>query len=140
MATVRQAIAALQAHAITAGAKEAPNDPPESNVAFPFAVCYMTTANIEVEAYAQRRDIVTLVLDYHWCRELLPLDIQAVMPFYESFPDLLINDPTLGGTVDTIRFGKDSSISVQFGGMEYAGQKTIGFRFSIPVKIRSAAA
>jgi len=140
MATLREAISAIQAHAITAGAQEAPTDPTESNVKFPFSVCYPSTGTIGGEAQAQRRDLVNLFLDYHVARQLLPQDVQTALTFYEAFPDLLINDPTLGGNVSALNMGRDNGISFQFGQMEYAGIDTIGFRFTIPVKVRSATA
>jgi len=138
MATVREIIAKIQAHAITAGANEAPTDPPESNAGFPFSVCYIASGTIGAEAQGQRRDLLSLNLDYHLARQNLPTAIEQSLAFYESFPDLLINDPMLGGTASALNMGREGNIGVQYGGMEYAGVKTIGFRFSIPVKIRSA--
>lgn len=139
MATLRTVISAIQAHALTAGAKEAPTDPTEAANVFPFSVCYPETGSIGAEAQGQRRDLTTLVLDLHVARALLPDDIQGALPFYESFPDLLINDPTLGGTVSTINMSADSRITWEFGEMTYAGQPTLGWRFHIPVKLRSAS-
>ena len=140
MATVREIIAVIQGHALTAGAKQAPVDPPEGNAGFPFSVCYIGSSTILVEAQSQRRDIVVLNLDFHIARAHLPMDVQAALSFYESFPDLLVNDPLLAGTSSGITFGREAGIGVAFGGMEYAGIETIGFRFTIPVKIRSATA
>ncbi|MCZ2078370.1 MAG: hypothetical protein LC130_25645 [Bryobacterales bacterium] len=132
--TLRAAITQLQVHALASGAQEAPVDPPEGNAGFPFSVCYPGSGTIKSETYNVRRDLASVVLDYHINRQNLPTDVEAVESFLEAFPDLLINDPTLGGAVDTIRF--DEGISYQFGEMEYAGVPTVGLRFTIPVKLR----
>jgi len=136
MGTVRQAIAVLQTHAITAGAREAPTDPPEGNAGFPFSICYPDNGTIFGESSGARRDIINLVLDYHLSRQNLPLNVQAALSFLETFPSLLVGDPTLGATVDTIIL--DTGISFNFGKMEYGSLQTIGFRFTIPIKIRRA--
>jgi hypothetical protein len=134
--TLRAAITAIQAHAHTAGAYETPVDPPEGNAGFPFAVCYPNSGTIRSETKGARRELDSLVLDYHLSRQNLPTDVQTAEAFLEAFPDLLINDPTLGGSVETIRF--DEGVSYQFGSMTYAALDTIGFRFTIPVKLRRA--
>ena len=133
--TLRTAIIAIQAHAITAGAKEAPSDPPENNAGFPFSLCYPSDGTIMVESYGSRRDVLNLFLDYHVARQNLALNVQKALDFYERFPTLLINDLTLGGTVDTIVF-EEGKLKWVFGGMEYGGLATIGYRFTIPVKMR----
>lgn len=135
--TLRAAITQLQTHALAAGASEAPIDPPEGNAGFPFSVCYPSTGTIRLEGANTRRDLHSLFLDFHLSRQNLPTDVEAAEVFLEAFPDLLINDPTLGGAVDTIRF--DEGITYQFGNLSYGSLETIGFRFTIPVKIRSIA-
>jgi hypothetical protein len=134
--TLRDAITRIQTHAATAGAYEAPVDPPEGNAGFPFSVCYPGSGTIRTETQGARRELSSLVLDYHLNRQNLPTEVQTAEAFLEAFPDLLIDDPTLNGSVETIRF--DEGIAYQFGQMEYAGVETIGFRFSIPVKLRRA--
>lgn len=134
---LRDAILRVQVHAKSAGAQDAPDDPTEGAGVFPFSVCYPNAGTIEGEAVGARKDLIDLYLDYHLTRQNLPVDVQAALAFLEAFPSYLINDPTLNGTVDTILIGKDESkIRFVFGKMEYAGQETIGFRFTIPVKLR----
>jgi len=140
MATLRQAITVIQTHAISAGAREAPTDPPEGNAGFPFSVCYPNSGVTHGESSLARRDLVELYLDVHLSRQNLPLNVQAALSFWEAFPDYLIEDPTLGGTVDTINLGKDGGIRFIFGNMTYASVETIGFRFTIPVKLRRSTA
>jgi len=135
MASLREAIAAIQAHAITAGAREAPVDPPESNVGFPFAVCYPNSGLVKGLRVSARVDTVDLFLDVHLSRQNLPLNVQAALSFWEKFPDLIIEDNILGGTVENIDL-MNAGMKFVFGNMSYAGIDTIGFRFTIQVKIR----
>lgn len=130
---IRNVIIKLQAHAKTAGAKEAPTDPDETAFQFPFTACYPGSASIEQGPGGGRKDIVNFELSFHVNRVNLPIDIQQVESFYDAFPTLLVNDPTLGGTVNTIVF--DEGIKMEFGKMKWADTETIGMKFTIPVKI-----
>jgi len=138
--SITAAVAILQSYAShedlgTAKAKDAPSSPTENAGGFPFSVCYVGTAKITGESAQSRKDIVVLYLDYHISRNLLPSDVNTALAFYAKFPDFLIDDPTLGNTVDTIMF--DQGIEAQFGELTLAKTKTIGWRFKIPVKIRT---
>lgn len=132
---LRDAIAKLQAYALLSGAKEAPTDPTEGAVEFPFSVCYPSTGTVNGEAGKGRKDITTLFLDFHVARNNLPVDMQVVLTFFEKFPDYLIDDCRLGGAVDTIVFD-NPGLTFQFGEMKYADLKSVGIRFSIPVKMK----
>ena len=132
--TLRAAIEKLQTHAKTAGANDAPVDPTETAVAWPFSVCYPASGKIIAETAGAEKDLHTLFLDLHVNRQDLPTDVYTVLSFLESFKPLLIADPTLGDTVDTIQMGDDVPISYEFGEMSYGSTKTVGLRFTIIVK------
>lgn len=129
---MRNIIAKIQAHALTAGAKEAPTDPVESNVRFPFSACYPGTGRIMAGASETRKDIDSFVLALHVNRAHLPIDVKTAETFYDAFGALLVADPTLGGTVNTILL--DEGIGWEFGNMKWGGLETVGFKFTIPVK------
>lgn len=124
----------LQAHARTAGVKEAPDLPIESNVAFPFSICYPTIGTIEGLPGQGEKDLTTLNLDIHTNRLDLPTDILAIVTVFEALKPLLIADPTLGDTVNTMLLGSDQPIQWTFGQMKYANVDTVGFRISIRIK------
>ena len=132
---VRDPIVKLQAHAVTAGAKEAPTDATETNVRWPFSVCYPGKAKCTQGAGGSRKDIVRYELALHVNRVHLPIDIKTVAAFYDAFITLLIADPKLGGTVNTILL--DEGIDMEFGKMEWAGIETLGMKFTIPCKMES---
>lgn len=131
--TLLQAFEKIQAHALTAGAKDAPTLATESTMAFPFSVVYPGSGTIGSESAGQERDLHNITLDVHVNRVDLPTDIGTAMEFFEEFKALMVADTMLGNTVSTIIY----PMQYQFGNMEYAGTKTIGFRFSIVVKQRT---
>lgn len=135
--TVRDAIVRLQIHAKSAGALEAPTDPTESVIAFPFSACYLSRARIMGESAGAERDLVTVNLDLHINRIDLPTDVQKALSFYEAFKALLIADPTLSGTVDVVLMDESNPIDVTFGEMNWGAVKTVGLRWAITFKQRS---
>ena len=134
--SLRSAIIQIQTYAKSCGVESAPDDPIDSNTIFPFSIAYADGPNTIIgQAKSDRKDIITIFLDVHFALQMLPENVQQAISFYDDFPDYIINYPTLNDTVDTVVL--DDGIKCEFGSMEYAGTKTIGWRFSIPVKIRS---
>lgn len=133
---------ALQVHAVAAngtagGGLSAPQFPPEGIAEFPFTAVYPRTGTILGEASEARRDLVDIYFEYHLARQNLPVDVETALNFFENFPNRLIADPTLGGTVSTIVMDRDTGgIRWEFGEMSYMSLKTIGYRFTITVKLR----
>jgi hypothetical protein len=130
--TVEAAIANLQAKAlaVTAGApKAAPLVPPESANQFPFCVCYEQSGELVQHSAGFADDLAVLALEYHVAREILPTAITAAMRFRDPFLKAIIADPTLTGTVSTVR-----SVTREFGKLEWGGVMTIGYRFLIGIK------
>lgn len=138
MATLREAIAVIQADMLTlTGMRGAPTDPPEAPQVFPFSICLPESGEWESQADA-KRGLQTVTVDIHVARRELPKDVAALTTYFaDAVPNKLLNDITLGGTVDTIvapirwqllTFRWDQSGNVQ----------TIGMRFYVTFKQRSA--
>lgn len=133
------AITNLAAHARSiSGVKMAPDYPPDNIAVFPFAVVYLERGVVMAEAADQSRNINAVIVEFHVNRTLLPAAIQTATTYIESFGDLLVNDPTLGGACDTILMGVSENVTYEFGWMEWGGVRTIGVRFHVPVKVRRA--
>ena len=133
MATLQQAIAAIQAKALALeGMREAPDYAPEQLNVFPFAVTYAGSGRWEQMA-GWKRGLHTVVTEIHIARKDLPRDISTAMPYCETFPNSLLADPTLGGVIDAI-----NDVSYVFGPLDWGQTKTIGFRFSITLKQQSS--
>ena len=67
-------------------------------------------------------------------RKDLLRDVETALPFGELLAAAVFDDPTLGGTVDTVR---DEGITTSFGALAWGGQETVGWRLTIPVKIQT---
>ena len=77
----------------------------------------------------------SLVVEIHVARKDLPRDVETALPFGELLAAAVFDDPTLGGTVDTVR--ADEGITYTFGALAWGGQATIGWRITVPVKIQT---
>jgi hypothetical protein len=130
--TIEAAIANLQAKALAvSGTKEAPDAPPESNLGFPFSMCFERDGRLEQRSAGFGDDLGTLWLEYHVARGILPVAITTAMAFRDAFLKKIIADPTLSGTVSTV-----TSVSWVFGAMKYADTETIGYRFMVGCKVQ----
>ncbi len=133
------AIARLQYHAGSlSGIKEAPAAPPESANEFPFAVAYPARGNWFNPA-GWAKGLHTIFVEIHCARGILPTAVTQALAYVESFPNAVMNDPTLNSTVDTIILSEeDGGIPYTFGRLEWGGVQTIGMRFEVTVKIQSS--
>jgi hypothetical protein len=129
--SIETAITKLQSYATSAGAKEAPSQPPEQPGVFPFSICYEREADTVQDSSAFGDDLVTIWLEYHVSRTLLKEAILAAATFRSAFLIKLRDNPTLEGTVSTI----NGPVHRTFGTMKWGGLDTIGYRFEIPVKV-----
>jgi hypothetical protein len=123
------------------GMKATPDYPPESMNQFPFGVVYPASGEWGLYGAAWSIDFHELIVEIHLTRGILPTAVAAAMPFYERFRNALGNDPTLGGTVQTIH-GLDRPIRYEFGLLNWAGKRGqpethIGWRFRLTVKLHS---
>lgn len=128
--TIEAAITNLQAKILSlTGVKSAPAKPPESAAAFPFGVSYERTGTLASHSAVFADELVTIWCEIHVSRTLLGNGIAQAQALRDPFLKLLIADPTLAGTVSTIR-----DIRWTFGKLAWADVETIGFRFEVEVK------
>lgn len=134
--TIQAAIAYIQglAEGLT-GIRQAPDFPPEQMNVFPFAVCYPSAGEFRAGPIGLMKGLHSLVVEIHVARKDLPRDVETALPFGELLAAAVFDDPTLGGTVDTVR--ADEGITYTFGALAWGGQATIGWRITVPVKIQT---
>jgi len=134
--TIQTAIAHIQGLAEgLPGIRQAPDFPPEQMNVFPFAVCYPAAGEFQAGPMGLMKGLHNLVVEIHVARKDLPRDVETALPFGEALAAAVMDDPTLGGTVDTVR--ADEGISYTFGALAWGGQETVGWRLTIPVKIQT---
>lgn len=134
--SLQAAIAQLQTYALTlAGVKTAPAYAPDGVGPFPFVVSYPGEGEWTPEDASGKRNLHRIKTEIHVARAGdLPKALEAVIPYNELFGNKICANPTLAGTVATVVF----PITYTFGPMAWGGVQTIGYRFTIPIKIRSA--
>lgn len=109
--------------------KDAPTKPPESIDQYPFAITYPGATDVTGAANPQTKRLVTVICEIHCGRSLLPAAVEQATPYGDSFPIALWGDPRLGGAVNHI-----NSVRGDFLSFDYAGSKSVGWRFTIVAK------
>lgn len=129
--TIQGAIADLQTTWLAiSGVKSAPTDPPEMANQFPFAVTYENNGKLAQWSAVFGHELATINSELHLTRQNLPSAVSAAMGYRDSFLRAVMADPTLGGNVSTT-----TDISWEFARLDYGDVQTIGYRFSIGVKV-----
>lgn len=116
--------------------KQAPDEPPESLVAFPFSIVYPLRAQPSSYANGYMKTLYTLAVEIHLARGILPHQVALAKNMLPRAQKIFIVHPTLEDTVDTI-LNAPGDILVRFGRFSYGGSKDvhIGFRIEATVKI-----
>jgi hypothetical protein len=111
------------------GIKRAPHYPPDKMSEFPFAIAFPGVGVFTPDAGA-KRGLHQITLEIHTARKNMAQDVANIINYAESVSDALLANPRLNSTVDTI-----NQISYQFGPLGYDSVLTIGYTFTIDVKI-----
>ncbi len=137
--TLQAAIADVQStiRAI-AGIYAAPEYPPDDTTNFPFVIAYAGDGEFRTgEPAGMLKYFGSIIIDLHVARKHLPRDVERAMAYHESIPNDILEDTTLGGTVQTCGPVVCSGlIEMWYGNPDL---KTIGLRFTVQnVKIQTA--
>jgi hypothetical protein len=111
------------------GIKEAPPAPPEAMAQFPFALAYVSSFSSIGGSSGFEEVLDTLVVEIHVARQVLPKDFVKALGYRNEVIKLLVDDPSLGGTIDTY-----TDVRGTFGWLQYAGESHLGWRIEIEVK------
>ncbi len=136
MGKFADAIAQIQVIALAVeGIEAAPSAPIEASIEYPIAITYPGTGTFHVEAAAQAKDLHGIICDVMLGGSMLQKTVTSAITILEAFQQALQNDPYLNQKAVIIF---TEGITYEFGRIEWANQDHIGFRFTIPVKIRQA--
>lgn len=131
-------IARIQTIALAVeGIEAAPDEPTEATMKYPIAITYPGSGTLHLEGAAQARDLHNIICDVMLGGTMLNKTVASAKTILIAFKNGLQDDPYLT-TKGVINFGEGAGISYEFGRIEWANQGHIGFRFTIPVKIRQA--
>lgn len=134
MALIDTIIAYIQDCATNAGARYAPDFPPEQTAVYPFAVTFPARAEWTTPYAGAMKGLVTVRTEIHVQRRDLARDVERANVFAQAFPNEIWDDPTLNGNVDTVL----SVNQVEFGPLSWAGTDTLGYVFEITFKVEPA--
>mgnify|MGYP006971728128 CR=1 FL=1 len=137
MATLQSAIEAIQDKVLTvAGVKNAPDSPSGvTGGSYPFVLTVSDGGVWEFGVAGEKLGLHNIRVEMHFPVKGLSWTVSKVMAYSDSIPNVLMKDPTLGGTVST--YGR---IVYEFGPLGYMGIDTIGFAWTLEdVKMRSNA-
>jgi hypothetical protein len=112
------------------GIKRAPHYPPDKMSEFPFAIAFPASGTFTADAGGVKRGLHRITLEIHTQRKNLARDVAAVIDYGESVSSALLNNLRLNNTVDTI-----NQIAYEFGPLGYDTVVTLGYTFTIDVKI-----
>lgn len=128
--SVELAIANLQAKSLTAGCANAPSVAIEQMGPSPFSLAFEQSGTTDIESYHFAIDFAVIVVQHHVSRNILPADIAKAASLRDTFLKSIRDDPTLGGTCDTV-----TSIKRRFGEMKFGTMSTVGYQYEIGIKI-----
>ena len=118
------------------GIRKAPTYPPEDASVYPFVVAYAGPGEFRTgEPAGAMKYLGSIIVDLHVARKDLPRDAEKAMAFHDLIPNDILEDVTLGSTVQSCGPVTCSGLIV----MSYGDQETLGLRFTIEnVKILAA--
>jgi hypothetical protein len=99
-------------------------------------VCYQANGTWESVSAGWKKGLHTVSLEIHVSRANLPKAIKQVSPYNELIADLLLSNPRLNDTIDTIVM----PIQYSFGYLDWGASRDahLGYRFNVTMKIQSA--
>lgn len=118
-----------------AGIRQAPDYPPDTAGAFPFAVAYLSGGTYTNWTHARplKQFEGNITLQLHVARRDLPRAVEEVMVFPDRIRNAIAADRTLNGKLQ----GAISTLTVSgLQGFSWGGVDTLGFEFTIPVLIQ----
>lgn len=110
------------------GIKRVPEEPPESNSAFPFVVVLPGTGDYHIGPPELMRGLHNVNIELHVARKDLPRDYLQVMNLIDTIPKELYNKLRTSGFNYLSTFGQ---IDYIFGPLSWAAVDTLGVTYTI---------
>ena len=129
MATLQEAIDEIQDQiGAISGIRGAPDEPPDSINAFPFAVAYVESGEYYIGPPQVMTGLHTVVVESHVARKDLERDVARAMPYAKAIPNAIF--AALTNSTFTA-FQTLGAIAYEFGPLDWGDVQTIGFRFRL---------
>lgn len=115
--------------------KSAPDYPVENADPFPFVASYANAGEFNVPSKGWLTNFPVIAVEFHLSRVNIKQMQQQINAICYEFPQRLAADPTLNGTIDTIRFPVAYTVE-PFAWGQVVSQRVL---FTLPVKILETA-
>ena len=129
MATLQAIIDEIQDQVgAISGIRGAPDEPPDSINAFPFAVAYVDVGEYHIGPPNLMTGLHTIIVELHVARKDLERDVGRAMVYAKSIPNAVfaaLKDSTYTA------FQTLERITYEFGPLDWGDLQTIGFRFRL---------
>ena len=115
------------------GIQAAPDYPPDKISQYPVSVCFAGSGNIKPTSGGGVEGLHQITLELHYPAKNRARAVEVLNPLARLIYRALFSDSnfSLNSTIDTI-----NEISYEFGPLGYDSVDTIGYTFTIDVKIR----
>ncbi|MHC4646876.1 MAG: hypothetical protein ACYTBJ_15365 [Planctomycetota bacterium] len=110
------------------GIRRVPDDPPENNDQFPFAVVYPLTGLYTQGPAVLMKGLHSVNIELHVSRKDLPRDFKLIMDLIDEIPYELMKLLNDGGYTNLSTIGE---IEYTFGPLSWAGVDTLGVTYTI---------
>ena len=117
--------------AALSGILQAHDETPEGLGALPAFINYPLRGEVIGGTPGQIKGIHTVRAEVHLTRANLPTAESLARPYIDSFPKAIWDDPTLGGTVDTV-----IRVGYEYGRLEFGDKIHLGVQFEIEFKLQ----
>lgn len=133
LSTLEQIIKAIQGLMLTIeGIHRAPDYAPGKPLPYPFVACFPVDGMFKWTTYQFTHGLHNVAIEMHWAGfKDVPRDIEKAMPFLERIGKALWNNPTFG--INAV-INTNEHVQYQFGPLNYFGERTYGWKFTIQVK------
>ena len=129
MATLQAIIDEIQDQVgAISGIRGAPDEPPDSINAFPFAVCFVDTGEYLIGPPQVMTGLHTIIVELHVARKDLERDVQRAMVYAKSIPNAIF---AAHAASTFTAFQTLTTITYEFGPLDWGDLQTIGFRFRL---------
>lgn len=116
--------------------RRVPDEPPENNDQFPFAVVYPLTGSYEMPTRGLMKGLHSINIELHVARKDLPRDYRQVMKLIDQIPNKLMKKQIDAGLSNMDTFG---ITEYTFGPLSWAGVDTLGVTYTVTdVKVQTA--
>lgn len=115
--------------------RDVPDRVPDNATVFPFVVVWLAGGSYQDKMQGTRTGLHRIYVDLIVDRKDLGRSLERITQLVEQIPALLMNDPALKDYEGVAQIDTINGITYEFRSLIYGDVETIGYRFTINIKI-----